>query len=163
MAYHFASPKELCNVLVWKILQEHFVMNVLRDILAFLTVHVRIWIVQWPNSETVFFIHYSILFLACDCNSVGSLNEVCNRANGQCECKTNYAGRKCDECQNGFYSYPSCYSKLKIAFFYVSGLYHTVWKFAHFPAIWILRKIFFFSFEWQKFISRAKSKWQKNF
>lgn len=44
----------------------------------------------------------------CECNSIGSLNQVCNAADGQCQCKSNYAGRQCDQCHNGYYYYPSC-------------------------------------------------------
>ena len=50
-------------------------------------------------------------FSACECNMIGSQNDVCNLGDGQCECKTNYAGRQCDECQKGYYSYSSCYGE----------------------------------------------------
>ena len=44
----------------------------------------------------------------------GSRNEDCNVEGGQCECKTNYAGRTCEECHDGYYNYPDCDSKCLI-------------------------------------------------
>uniref|UniRef100_A0A665URX2 Basement membrane-specific heparan sulfate proteoglycan core protein n=1 Tax=Echeneis naucrates TaxID=173247 RepID=A0A665URX2_ECHNA len=34
----------------------------------------------------------------CQCHTNGSVYEVCHKDTGQCQCKTNVAGRKCDEC-----------------------------------------------------------------
>ena len=45
---------------------------------------------------------------ACDCNAVGSLDNFCDRATGQCKCRPNTYGRSCDECQPGFWNYPDC-------------------------------------------------------
>ncbi len=56
------------------------------------------------------------LFSACDCSGAGARNEICHPADGQCECESNFAGRQCDECNHGFYYYPSCYSKFVFQF-----------------------------------------------
>jgi len=51
-------------------------------------------------------------FSACDCNEQGSLSNVCDVESGQCSCKSNYGGRTCDLCGNGYYKYPECLCKL---------------------------------------------------
>ena len=43
------------------------------------------------------------LVLACDCDSDGSENFVCNPDSGQCECKRNVEGRACDHCKLYYY------------------------------------------------------------
>ena len=49
---------------------------------------------------------------ACDCNENGALGDLlCNTGDGQCNCKDNFGGRQCDECKDGFYQYPYCYSE----------------------------------------------------
>jgi laminin alpha 3/5 len=47
----------------------------------------------------------------CDCNLDGTVdgNGVCNPDSGQCDCKTNLDGRRCDVCKAGFYNYPQCF------------------------------------------------------
>lgn len=35
-------------------------------------------------------------------------NLQCDRNTGACECKKNIAGRRCNQCVNGFYSFPQC-------------------------------------------------------
>ncbi|XP_076023918.1 laminin subunit alpha-2 [Genypterus blacodes] len=34
----------------------------------------------------------------CQCHTNGSVTEVCNQDNGQCQCRENVVGRQCDEC-----------------------------------------------------------------
>lgn len=34
----------------------------------------------------------------CDCEPAGSKSNVCNNLGGQCDCKTNVVGRRCDMC-----------------------------------------------------------------
>ncbi|XP_041661167.1 laminin subunit alpha-2 isoform X9 [Cheilinus undulatus] len=36
----------------------------------------------------------------CQCHTNGSVSEVCNKENGQCECRENVVGRQCDECMS---------------------------------------------------------------
>ncbi|KAF6198765.1 hypothetical protein GE061_006787 [Apolygus lucorum] len=45
--------------------------------------------------------------LQCDCDTRGSSNQTCN-PEGQCYCKPEIEGKKCDKCRNGFYYYPEC-------------------------------------------------------
>ncbi len=58
-------------------------------------------------------------FLACECNPIGSQNNACDRETGQCQCQRNYGSRQCEECNDGFYNYPSCSSKYQT---------HIVWS-----------------------------------
>lgn len=54
--------------------------------------------------------HSSILTfrLACDCNSIGALDNFCNVTTGQCKCRNNTYGRQCDQCRTGFWNFPNC-------------------------------------------------------
>ena len=41
--------------------------------------------------------------MACECNTIGTFmaSETCNSESGQCICKSNVIGLKCDQCRNG--------------------------------------------------------------
>lgn len=57
-----------------------------------------------------FILFYNIqffLFLACECNSIGALDNFCE-ATGQCRCRPNTYGRQCDQCQPGYWNFPNC-------------------------------------------------------
>jgi len=43
--------------------------------------------------------------LECDCDLTGSLSYECNPVGGQCECKSNVVGRRCDQCAPGTYGF----------------------------------------------------------
>lgn len=45
---------------------------------------------------------------ACDCNSIGALDNFCNATTGQCKCRANTYGRECDQCRTGFWNFPNC-------------------------------------------------------
>lgn len=49
-----------------------------------------------------------VLLIACDCNSVGALDNFCDEASGQCKCQAQTYGRACDQCQPGSWNYPKC-------------------------------------------------------
>uniref|UniRef100_A0A8C7YII1 Laminin subunit beta-1 n=1 Tax=Oryzias sinensis TaxID=183150 RepID=A0A8C7YII1_9TELE len=42
---------------------------------------------------------------ACQCDPQGSLSSECNRVGGQCRCKPNVMGRRCDQCAPGTYGF----------------------------------------------------------
>uniref|UniRef100_A0A8C1T947 Laminin, beta 2-like n=1 Tax=Cyprinus carpio TaxID=7962 RepID=A0A8C1T947_CYPCA len=42
---------------------------------------------------------------ACQCDPQGSLSAECDRVGGQCHCKPNVIGRKCDQCAPGTYGF----------------------------------------------------------
>lgn len=46
--------------------------------------------------------------IPCDCHVNGTEGELCHVNGGQCPCKVNYIGKKCDMCQIGYYDFPEC-------------------------------------------------------
>ncbi|KAL3076048.1 hypothetical protein niasHS_013048 [Heterodera schachtii] len=46
--------------------------------------------------------------LACDYNIRETLDFPCAEYGGQCKCKPNVIGRKCDRCAAGYYNFPDC-------------------------------------------------------
>lgn len=55
----------------------------------------------------------SLLFAACRCNANGSFSEICHARTGQCECRPNVQGRRCDECKVRSRSWPINYFLLE--------------------------------------------------
>lgn len=51
---------------------------------------------------------YNNRALPCQCDFQGSFSFECEKFGGQCECKPNIIGRKCEECRTGFYGFPDC-------------------------------------------------------
>ena len=42
---------------------------------------------------------------ACDCDPAGSIGDgLCDALSGQCVCKANVGGRRCDRCKHGYFS-----------------------------------------------------------
>ncbi|XP_006825989.1 laminin subunit beta-1-like [Saccoglossus kowalevskii] len=41
----------------------------------------------------------------CNCDQTGSVSSVCGAIGGQCECKSNVIGRRCDRCSPGTYGF----------------------------------------------------------
>ena len=54
--------------------------------------------------------------LRCTCNVLGSRSSVCEEFGGQCLCRTNVVGRKCDRCKLGHAGFPRCRRKWNIRF-----------------------------------------------
>uniref|UniRef100_A0A1I7XHB3 Laminin EGF-like domain-containing protein n=1 Tax=Heterorhabditis bacteriophora TaxID=37862 RepID=A0A1I7XHB3_HETBA len=53
--------------------------------------------------------HYPGGCVECDCYIAGTLSmlNTCNQNSGQCICKRNVAGRRCDKCKDGYYNLQS--------------------------------------------------------
>lgn len=49
--------------------------------------------------------------LKCSCNVLGSRSTACDEFGGQCLCRTNVVGRKCDRCKLGHSGFPRCRRK----------------------------------------------------
>lgn len=46
--------------------------------------------------------------LPCQCDFEGSLSFECEKFGGQCKCRENIIGRRCETCKTGFYGFPDC-------------------------------------------------------
>uniref|UniRef100_A0A8B9FEP2 Laminin subunit alpha 3 n=1 Tax=Amazona collaria TaxID=241587 RepID=A0A8B9FEP2_9PSIT len=46
--------------------------------------------------------------LPCNCHSAGAMSPTCNPVGGQCICRPNVIGRRCSQCQTGYYGFPFC-------------------------------------------------------
>uniref|UniRef100_A0A671WXI8 Laminin, beta 2-like n=1 Tax=Sparus aurata TaxID=8175 RepID=A0A671WXI8_SPAAU len=46
-----------------------------------------------------------LLYPACQCDPQGSLSGECDKVGGQCRCKPNVMGRRCDQCAPGTYGF----------------------------------------------------------
>ncbi|XP_066588247.1 laminin subunit alpha [Prorops nasuta] len=46
--------------------------------------------------------------LACHCDREGSTDFECSKFGGQCPCKPNIVGRRCEYCKNNYYGFPYC-------------------------------------------------------
>ena len=44
----------------------------------------------------------------CGCDPNGSENNYCNFISGKCSCLPNVVGKKCVECDSGYYNHPNC-------------------------------------------------------
>ena len=42
--------------------------------------------------------------MSCGCDRNGSLSESCDVITGQCDCRANVTGLKCDRCMDGHYA-----------------------------------------------------------
>ena len=51
------------------------------------------------------------VFLACLCDSVGSIDNNCHKETGTCECKANVQGDHCTTCVAQHYGFPQCHGK----------------------------------------------------
>ena len=55
--------------------------------------------------------------LPCECDLQGSLQHSCAEFGGQCACKSNVIGRKCNKCRTGYYGFPNCRSKYSMVLY----------------------------------------------
>lgn len=53
-------------------------------------------------------INYNNKALPCSCDYEGSVSFECEKFGGQCSCKPNIIGRRCEICKTGFYGFPNC-------------------------------------------------------
>ena len=49
-----------------------------------------------------------LCFLDCNCDIDGTEGELCCTEAGQCQCKPQYDGDKCDQCSQNHYDFPNC-------------------------------------------------------
>ena len=53
-------------------------------------------------------ISYFNRIIACDCHGIGALDNFCDEKTGQCKCDENAFGRRCNECEPGYWNFPNC-------------------------------------------------------
>lgn len=58
---------------------------------------VNIWLLNLASGNTL--TAPSSSSAACHCHINGSVSEICDSRTGQCECKANVIGRRCDVCK----------------------------------------------------------------
>ncbi|KAL7292410.1 hypothetical protein TKK_0013999 [Trichogramma kaykai] len=46
--------------------------------------------------------------LSCNCDIDGTISFECEKFGGQCPCKPNIIGRRCNVCKTGFFGFPNC-------------------------------------------------------
>ena len=51
----------------------------------------------------ILFARYTYVHTACECNLTGSMEFECDALSGECTCKPNVIGSKCNSCMEGFY------------------------------------------------------------
>lgn len=70
-----------------------------------------------------YFLYSCEFILACNCDQYGSLDVQCDIKTGQCPCKENFMGQRCDLCEENKYrdgfECPSMIIKLKIPVFFI--------------------------------------------
>lgn len=49
-----------------------------------------------------------LLFSACHCDLQGSVSPLCDEVTGQCDCRPDVSGQRCDHCGAGFWGFPFC-------------------------------------------------------
>ena len=54
-----------------------------------------------------FLVLIGIFLIECNCDKDGSSTFVCDKATGQCTCKTLVVGLTCDKCDDGYYDFPN--------------------------------------------------------
>ncbi|XP_054012773.1 laminin subunit alpha [Hylaeus anthracinus] len=52
--------------------------------------------------------NYNNRALPCNCDIDGTRSFECEKFGGQCPCKPNIIGRRCEICKTGFYGFPNC-------------------------------------------------------
>lgn len=78
---------------------------------------------RYPTPEECKKLLYSVGYTVydgafeCGCDPTGSKSAICDSLGGQCTCKLNVVGRKCDECAPGTYGFgpEGCQRKIYIS------------------------------------------------
>jgi len=55
-----------------------------------------------------FFMFEGALYRSCNCDYDGTINGICDKYYGDCECKSLVVGRKCNSCAPGSFGFPEC-------------------------------------------------------
>lgn len=70
---------------------------------------IRMWVQRFLTFRMVdiflVIFYLCLLYPACQCDPQGSLSGECDKVGGQCRCKPNVMGRRCDQCAPGTYGF----------------------------------------------------------
>lgn len=70
----------------------------------------------------IFYFQFTFVSIstACDCDLTGSVSKLCSSLGGECQCKPNVEGRRCDRCAPGTYGFgpEGCKCKLNIKVYF---------------------------------------------
>lgn len=47
-------------------------------------------------------------YLVCNCDAEGTARDICDPNTGKCICMKNFAGPRCDACNDGYFRFPVC-------------------------------------------------------
>ena len=98
------------------------VINVLMDFMDFQNVKVGFcYQYFWNKYIYLSFFNKTLYWFFftdnCDCNKEGSNDTKCDNENGQCSCKSNIFGIKCEKCVEGLYGFPKCQGRFLLSIF----------------------------------------------
>ena len=81
----------------------HVQMDIKASLIAMVSSLVIFFVKKFKNC-----INWKFFFLKeCNCDKDGSSTFVCNKATGQCTCKTLVVGLTCNKCDDGYYDFPN--------------------------------------------------------
>ena len=69
---------------------------------------------QFPNlifvsASVLLSVIKSLVFPACNCDTQGTVEEICNKETSECLCKEGFNGSpRCDVCETGYFDFPNC-------------------------------------------------------
>lgn len=67
----------------------------------------------------IYYMYYTQMYIVsccfvypvCNCDAEGTARDICDPNNGTCICMKNFAGPRCDICNEGYYRFPVCRGK----------------------------------------------------
>ena len=63
----------------------------------------KLYILHTDTLSTLFFDD-----LVCNCDAEGTARDICDPNTGVCICMKNFAGSRCDDCNDGYHRFPVC-------------------------------------------------------
>ena len=65
------------------------------------------------QQPSLFFLMCYFYCSVCNCDAEGTARDICDPNTGECICMKNFAGPRCDVCNEGYHRFPSCVGKCK--------------------------------------------------
>ena len=67
-------------------------------------------------------LYFCVLFFhsVCNCDAEGTMRDVCHPNTGVYICMNNFAGPRCEVCNEGYFRFPACDGRIyELYFFYI--------------------------------------------